>query len=408
MKLLSIEDFKNLIKCYLKKTELPSYLQFLDNQILIIYHKHSDYQKLKKLLEIFFINFNQKKKLNMDIINEKKLSKKKIKKIFNDILDLPLLDTIYILKNLIIYFQYFGSLYRCAFARRLYRQKLIELQKLQNFVNLDALKACIEINNLDYAEKILNTKKINPEDKKKIKEIKFFLNFCLNKDIKLLGKKTCSKYLKIIENSKILVLGPSSAHKNLKIYKNYKIIKTNFFNYSPNKNLIIYFNGRTVSKKTNQVAKSILNTKFTNIKSQKFIQKIKKTTKKKLNLRIFNQPSNLMLNKYGPTLIQSIVYDLFFYKPSKIFINSISFFLGNRLYKPEYVFQKEREDKSFALRVRRHDPFSNFCFMRNLFLLKKFQTTNKIKKILELSELHYAEKLDKKFKLIHFGNCKMI
>ena len=110
-----------------------------------------------------------------------------------------------------------------------------------------------------------------------------------------------------------------------------------------------------------------------------------------------------MLNSVGPNMIQNITYDLLIHNPKKISLTGVSFYLEKILYDKNYIkrksligFGKRNYKKKIVYhQLKKHDPISNFTFIRNLWKRKIINVTDDVKKILELSEASYSLKLDR-------------
>jgi hypothetical protein len=121
-----------------------SYLNF---RIETLYNSHCNYHNLKICLKNYFFisTLKIKKKSNLEIF----LNKTEIRSnsfFLKEINRLPLYESMVFFKNLLLYFQHFGSLTNCLIVRKYYRKKLIELQSKSSVININALKACLEIN----------------------------------------------------------------------------------------------------------------------------------------------------------------------------------------------------------------------------------------------------------------------
>ena len=82
----------------------------------------------------------------------------------------------------------------------------------------------------------------------------------------------------------------------------------------------------------------------------------------------FLSPSELMNNDHGPMGIQNICYTLFIGNAQNIFITGVNAYLGNTIYRNGIKSYKNNL-QHYSNNLRRHEPISNFCFLRNLFIM---------------------------------------
>jgi hypothetical protein len=197
-----------------KKLDLTLKLAYLDFKINYIYNSHKNYDVLKIFLKRFFFSAEFKNKINFVSY----LDKIKIKN--NDLLikkinQLPIRKSIIFLKNILYYYQLFGCLENCLTIRKIYRKKLINLQKKDTLINLDALRACLEINRPDLVLYFYKNKKCKYFNKKKALEIFKFANLLKKKCIYKINKK--DYFSKLVSDKNILIQGPTteSYKKNL-------------------------------------------------------------------------------------------------------------------------------------------------------------------------------------------------
>ena len=152
--------FNNIIK------GLPWRLAYLDWKISR--SSYRDFQLKHLLQKYFLIAYDSLSKFGGSSVflgNYK--NKKELSRQLSNINKLPAKESVTFLKNLSNYFMLFKSFKDYLLIRQCYRKKLIELQMCSKILNLDALRACLELDQLDLAEKLILTKKINMFDKNK-------------------------------------------------------------------------------------------------------------------------------------------------------------------------------------------------------------------------------------------------
>ena len=380
-------------------------LSYLNWKIEKVYKSHSQYSILKILLKKYFlISFSRLSFNNTELFEflGDKYNRKKINNFIKNLNKISILESTLLLKNLVLFFQHFSSFRKCIIMRQCYRKKLYQLQNNSFFINTDSLQAYLEENRPNMVKKILHTAKIQIINKKKIEEIKNYSNFLGNGIYPDISNKQnySQKYFNLIYLSKIIVFGPKNIFDKPYYNDRTKIIKikmNEILNSRNTKKIISYYNIQSVKDDLNKIVKLLPKLLFACFKSREvyFLAK-NKTLDLKKNMRIFNNANNLMLNNYGPHHLQNLVYDLLQHKPKSIYLEGVSFFL-NKSYSKNYSDFKVTI-KSIATQLRIHDPFSNFLFIKNLWKRKLINTSKKISKILNMSELKYAEKLDTKYK----------
>ena len=111
-------------------------------------------------------------------------------------------------------------------------------------------------------------------------------------------------------------------------------------------------------------------------------------------------PDTLLHNHYGPFMGTAMIYDLVVQNPSEVFLTGFSFFVQNKAaYQSSY--DSSRHGETLILEsLRTHGAFSNFLFVKNLFVTGVVQADAEVSKILGLSSLDYAERLDQRFQAL--------
>ena len=161
--------------------------------------------------------------------------------------------------------------------------------------------------------------------------------------------------------------------------------------------VISYYNGGSVERNSRDIEKVIPSLLFTCFKTKgSFYSLAPIIWRKNYNARVYYNVKNILLNKYGALSIQNIIYDLLMYSPKKIFLTGVTFYLGKKLYKKNYI-GPNFPDTIIAQGLRTHEPFSNFNFIKNLWERGLITADKEVINILKLSELKYALKLDKKY-----------
>jgi hypothetical protein len=385
--------FNNIIK------GLPWRLAYFDWKISR--SSYGDFQ-LKHLLQKYFLiaNDSLSKFGGSSVFLGNYKNKKELSRQLSNINKLTAIESLTFLKNLSNYFQLFKSFKDYLLIRQCYRKKLIELQMRSKTLNLDALRACLELDQLDLAEKLISTKKINMFDKKKIIEIDNYI--CLLKKIsskKFYEKKynkVCKNYQNIISNSSIIVEGPAPKKRFLCRRRGQILVKTNEKKKQYKNKVIYYQNIGSVLEYSKNIKKTLPTLLYTCFKTKSsFYFFMLKILGKNYNTRVYHNVNNILLNRYGANNIQNIIYDLLIYRPKKILLTGINFYIGRKLYKKNSV--KRIRMPLIAQSLRAHEPFSNFLFIKNLWKREIIEVERDVADILKLSESKFAIKLDQKY-----------
>ena len=379
-------------------------------------------KNLKKLLEKYFLKSSASFILRLKFVNKKKMENYIDKKI-NNIIKVNSFKNLIFLENVLKYLQYFGNFTNCYLIRKIYLKKLIQFQIHSKFINLNSLKACLELNKPELVMKFLETKwffKYRISYLSQLNEIRNYSQFLQTKNkkkLKILSGIEDKKYFKIISRSNVIVSGPKTKIKNTQV-KNKIIIAFNLLLKNLNKNIISYYNTEIGNKvlNNNKMLKILDDLIYVCFKSSDTNELKKKFFSNKSflkNKRIYYKADNILLNNFGANSIQNIIYDLLIYRPKNIFLTGVTFYLGNNLFKKSYttsyflldskyvkIFSDIKGTKKNVLKaLRLHDPFSNFSFIKNLWKRGIINVSSNVEKYLKISEIDYALKLDENFKV---------
>ena len=301
------------------------------------------------------------------------------------------------MKNLLYYYQLFGCLENCLIIRKIYRIKLINIQKEDILINLDALRACLEVNRPDLVLYFYKNKKCKYFDRKKAFEIFQFANLLKKKNIYEINKN--NYFNKLISNKNIFLKGPIKYNLKKNLYNNEEFvhISMNAMGEKRNYNSISYYNGTCASIFSNKIINVYPYLLFTCFKTKEGLMLILNKFYEKKKSRIFFNANNILLNKYGANHTQNIIYDLLLNNPKKILLTGINFYLGKKAYYKNYKSNIFTE-KNLAHSMRVHDPFSNFFFLQNLLKRRLIYTDKKTQRILNLKDKIFAKKLNKQYR----------
>ena len=174
-------------------------------------------------------------------------------------------------------------------------------------------------------------------------------------------------------------------------------MKTNEMKKQYKNRVISYYNGASVKKYSRDIEKVLPTLLYSCFKTKSsFYSLILKIWKKNCNMRVYHNSNNILLNKYGANNIQNTIYDLLIYRPKKIFLTGITFYIGKKNYKKNYLTSSLLMPR-LAQSLRVHEPFSNFLFIKNLWKREIIEVDREVADILKLTESKFATKLDQKY-----------
>ena len=325
------------------------------------------------------------------------------KNLKNDIEKIIKVDrkTIIFLKHSMLYHLWFGSFVNCQYLRNLYRKKLIFFQKKQDFLDLNAARAAVELNKLYLLSVWLKKKKISKLDSDFSKVFLNYLKINSHENFSDLGVSQPSM-VNLVQNKKIIVIGPAQDDEiqSLKTFNKYDIsVGANYISGRDMKLNISYYSG-LIKKKINPaiLVNSFKDLDFACIVPP-YLNMLKLNPILSLKVRDFEEDLLILMLifKSRPNLIQDIILDLLKYNPKKIYLCGISFFLGKKVYR-EKSYAKYIDDerkKNGALKtLRTHDAFANFMFLKNVWMNGLIEVSKDVEKIISMTEFEFSEKLD--------------
>jgi len=200
----------------------------------------------------------------------------------------------------------------------------------------------------------------------------------------------------IFENKNILILGPSKVSKRIN-YEKYDLIC--ICNNNP-----IDINKKFKGQKGFNLKKVVLfsNVAYFKRNFEKFnnykllIREILVKPPIKSSFANFLSPSELMNNDHGPMGIQNMCYTSFIGNAQNIFITGVNAYVKNTIYR-DGIKSYKKNLQHYTNNLRRHEPISNFCFLKNLFIMDIVKGDEICSKVFSLNPDEYAKKLDETF-----------
>ena len=309
--------------------------------------------------------------------------------------------TIIFLKHSMLYHLWFGSFVNCQYLRNLYRKKLIFFQKQQDFLDLNAARAAVELNKRYLLSTWLKKKKISKLDNNFSKVFLNYLKFSSHESFSDLELPKTSM-VDLVHNKKIIIIGPAPDDEiqSLEILNEYDIsVGANYVSGRDMKFNISYY-GALIKRKIDPaiLVNSFKDLDFACIVSP-YLDMLKLNPIQSLKVRSFEEDllTLMLIFKSRPNMIQDIVLDLLKHNPKKIYLCGINFFLGKKIYR-EKSYAKfvndERKKKGALKTLRTHDVFANFMFLKNIWMNGLIEVSKDVEKIISISELEFSQKLD--------------
>lgn len=302
--------------------------------------------KINKLLK-----HNKNKKNNNFYIKE-------IKDFFYNIIFLMLKINCY-------YERYYGSFYKYSISR----EKVLRFKKFKNKKKCYLYKKYIfELNSYS-----------------KINSLKQIWDDLLNKK----EFNTSSNHIKnIFEKKKVLIIGPSEYDESIDLEKFDlicfpKISDNKFLIQKIKKNKIIIFSNNSYYLKNKN--------KLIDLKNS--INNILIKPPLKGEFINFLTCDHLLNNDYGAMGIQNMIFSIILGKAENIFITGVNAYVGKVIYRKDYK-NYDNNLSQFNNDLRRHEPLSNFCFIKNIYQLNLIDGDDEFKEVFRLSPKSYCRKLD--------------
>ena len=309
--------------------------------------------------------------------------------------------TVIFLKHLMLYHLWFGSFVNCQYLRNLYRIKLICFQQKQHTLDFNAARAALEANRLYILKTWLKKKKISKFDNNLLKVFLDHLKISSHEKSPHL-ELSKSSMVNLVQNKKIIVIGPApddKVHSLEKLNKYDLSIGANYVSDISAKTNISYYSGFIKKAGSDTVINSLKDLDIACIQSQYF-KLLRLNPIQYLKVRIFEADSIsiMLMFKSEPNLIQNIIFDLLKFNPNKIYLCGINFYTSketyrNRSYTNFHSNEKKKKPILETIRIV-HDLFANFIFLKNIWMNGLMEVSENVEKVISLTELEYAEKLD--------------
>lgn len=244
-----------------------------------------------------------------------------------------------------------------------------------------------------------------------------FLKKLISKDANTIPSTGNEGYKKYISNKSIAVVGPSNMDINTgkEIDKLEKIIRLNFSKKTQllkethgSQSHITYYNHAAVKKRPQDIIESSNQLDWVNFKDDNDMLTLQ-FSRFNLQGRVYKVADDLFY--FGSAMgLQNIVYDLFLCQAERVHLFGFDFYCSKNPYQPDYpsketrAFFQDNFSKAASYSLRMHDPLINFHLIKRMYCLKKIYLADSVKKILDLSIEHYAQKLEELYGEFNLSN----
>ncbi len=108
----------------------------------------------------------------------------------------------------------------------------------------------------------------------------------------------------------------------------------------------------------------------------------------------FIMPNKLMYNDYGPMGMQNMIYSIYAGEAKSIYVTGVTGYLGDEIYRDGIKTYRDNF-QHYSNNIRRHEPISNFCFIKNFVDLGLCSGDETFLKIFNNDVYRYCISLDK-------------
>ena len=110
----------------------------------------------------------------------------------------------------------------------------------------------------------------------------------------------------------------------------------------------------------------------------------------------FVMPNGLLYNDYGPTGVQHMLYSIFLGEAESIYVTGVTGYLGEEVYRSGIKTYSDNK-QHYTNNIRRHEPISNFCFVKNFVDLGLCSGDESFLKVFNNDVYGYCKSLDKSY-----------
>lgn len=114
--------------------------------------------------------------------------------------------------------------------------------------------------------------------------------------------------------------------------------------------------------------------------------------------RYFISPTRLMYNDYGPMGLQNLLYSVLAGQCKKVYVTGFTGYIGGQAYADGVKSYSSEEYQYILSQIRRHEPMSNFNFVKKILELGLCDGDALFKDVFSMSPVDYAAELGKQYK----------
>ena len=355
-------------------------IRYFDNLLDTKYWKlHKKILLIPYIISLIFTNINNKNLFFFDC--EKK----------NNFLIKQIKNLIYYLNFSILfikfyYERYYGSFYQYSIAREKYLRFVKFYNNKNSYLNK---KNTFELNSYS---KIKSLRKIWEDLLKAENHITANFNAFNKKEF----KSSSNNMRSIFRDKKVLIIGPSEFDESIEFEKYDLICLANTFY----KDLI----GKKIKKEQIIIFSNISyfsRNKKKLIDFRKSVNNVLIKPPLKGDFINFLTCDHLLNNNYGPMAMQNLILSIILGQAKSLFITGVNAYIGKVVYR-KGIKNFEKNLLQYNNQIRRHEPLSNFCFIKNIYQLNLIEGDKEFKKVFSLSPREYCKKLDEIYKGLEY------
>lgn len=312
-----------------------------------------------------------------------------------------------VIKFLLMYATFYGSLISAEWLRSLYLNRLINEKSSNYLFAYDVALSLLEMGEIESAlEFSISQKKLFFKDK--MSDISCFCKYLLGdrnsypQEQKKQNPRSKNSYFNLsLRTSSVLIKGPSSDEiDGLNDYD--YVVKTNFIPDKKNNigNHILYYNYRKFKSYSADIADLAKMAGYVCLKSDSQLKQLI-SSEPLSKARKFSNARPIFFRQSGsdPMAVQNITYDLIKSGVGSLFIESIDGYSSPKPYSDSYqqsdpYSEKLQKDKNIARALRMHDPFSNFSYMQNILQSGRVKGDVVVNSVFKGDRSAYAEKIN--------------
>lgn len=309
-------------------------------------------------------------------------------------------------EDLVRFYRLYGRLTVAWRLRSYYRERLINAQSSASNPCVPALQAALEVGRPEYVIDVVRSKGSADSIPPSVRELLAFAYLLIGDTASCdsvrasLRRRDDEWMINEFRAQTLAVVGPAplDAATEVEISECAKIVRPNVIlasgqNHSQ-QSIYSYYNIEKVLARSDDIRRSLASLRAASFKSNDSLNLVEQSDDQRhAMLRVMRQANVILLNDYGPNAIQNILYDLTWFAPKRIKLYGTTAFVSTQVSRPGY------KDPGFDARgvragLRIHEPFSNFCFLKNLLVFGIIEADTVSTQVLTRSDREYAKLID--------------